>query len=150
MKHPNKEIMRKLIAYGPEKPITAAIIDKKGKIISISSGRVYPFNKYFDPTAHSEVEAIRKACKKLKTQKLKGHWLYSTFEPCPLCSSAAVFARIDGIVYSNNPKYLGKEANWSFIKCRDVLRKARFRHKIKLYEDFLIEETKDFFLKKRI
>jgi tRNA(Arg) A34 adenosine deaminase TadA len=148
MKHPNKKIMRKLIAYGPEKPITAAIVDKNGKILSISSGKVYPPEKCIDPTAHSEVDAIRKACKKIKTWSLKGCWLYSTFEPCPLCSSAAVWAEIEGIVYSNNSKYRGKEDNWSFIKCRDVLKKAEYLHKIKLHEDFLIEETKDFFLKK--
>ena len=84
--------MRKLIAYGPKKPITTAIVDKKGNILSISSGKVYPPEKCIDPTAHSEVDAIRKACKKIKTWSLKGCWLYSTFEPCPLCSSAAVWA----------------------------------------------------------
>ncbi len=148
MKHPNKEIMRKLISYGPKKPITAAIVDKKGNIISISFGKVLPSDKCIDPTAHSEVDAIRKACKKLKTWCLKGYWLYSTFEPCPLCSSAAVWAEVDGIVYSNNPRYRGKEPNWSFIKCRTVLKRAEYLHKIKLHENFLIEETKDFFIKK--
>ena len=148
MKHPNKEIMRKLIAYGPERPITAAIVDKKGDILSISSGKVYPSEKCIDPTAHSEVDVIRKACKKIKSWSLKDCWLYSTFEPCPLCSSAAVWAEIEGIVYSNNPKYRGKEDNWSFIKCRDVLKKAEYLHKVKLHEDFLIGETKDFFLEK--
>ncbi|MCC7571123.1 nucleoside deaminase [Candidatus Micrarchaeota archaeon] len=138
--------MRKLIAYGPEKPITAAVVDKNGNILSISSGKINPIEKCIDPTAHSEVDAIRKACKKIGTWSLKGCWLYSTFEPCPLCSSAAVWAGIEGIVYSNNPKYRGKEKNWSFIKCRDVLKKASYLNKIKLYEDFLIEETKHFFL----
>ena len=42
MRHPNKEIMRKLIAYGLERPITAAIVDKKGKIISVSVGKTWP------------------------------------------------------------------------------------------------------------
>lgn len=137
--------MRELIKFGPEKPIMAAIVDKKGKIVAMSSGKVYPPEKCIDPTAHSEVDAIRKACKKLKTWNLEGYWLYSTFEPCPLCSSAAVWARVDGIVYSNNPKYRGKEDNWSFIKCREVLKKASYLKKIKLHEDFLIEETKEFF-----
>jgi len=146
MKHPNKEIMQKLIAYGPERPITAAIVDKSGNILSISSGKTYPPEKCIDPTAHSEVDAIRKACKKIKSCSLKGCWLYSTFEPCPLCSSAAVFAEIEGIVYSNNPKYCGKEDNWSFIRCRTILKKAEYIHKIKLHENFLIKETKDFFL----
>ncbi|MBD3247121.1 nucleoside deaminase [Candidatus Pacearchaeota archaeon] len=136
--------MRKLI--NPKKPITAAIINSLGEIVSISSGKVYPPEKCTDPTAHSEVDAIRKACKKLKTCDLKGYWLYSTFEPCPMCASSAVWANVNGIVYSNNPKYRGKEDNWSFIKCRDVLKKAKDIHKVKLHEDFLIDETKDFFL----
>ncbi len=146
MKHPNKKVMRKLIAYGPQRPITAAIVDKNGTILSISYGKTYPPEKCTDPTAHSEVDAIRKACKKIKSWSLKDCWLYSTFEPCPLCSSAAVWAEIKGIVFSNNPKYRGKQDNWSFIKCRTVLKKAEYLHKIILHENFLIEESKNFFL----
>jgi len=145
MKHPNKQIMEKLIAYGPERPIVAAIVDSKGKILSMSSGKTYPLEKCTDPTAHSEVDAIRKACKKLKTCFLKDCWLYSTFEPCPLCSSAAIWAKLKGIVYSNNPKYRGLEDNWSFIKCKEVLKRGSYIHKVKLHENFLIEKTKHFF-----
>ncbi len=139
--------MEKLISYGPKKPIMAAIVDRSGNILSISSGKIYPLNKCVDPTAHSEVDAIRKACKKIKNRSLEGCWLYSTFEPCPLCSSAAVWAKIEGIVYSNNPKYRGKEDNWSFIKCREVLRRGAYINKVKLYENFLIEKTRNFFIK---
>ncbi|MAE49631.1 tRNA-specific adenosine deaminase [Candidatus Pacearchaeota archaeon] len=138
--------MRELIGHFPKSLITAAIIDKKGKIISISSGNVYPPEKCTDPTAHSEVDAIRKACKKIKSCSLKGHWLYSTFEPCPLCSSAAVWAGVDGIVYSNNPKYRGKEDNWSFIPCQEIIKRSQYLNKTKLHKDFLIDETKHFFL----
>ncbi|MEM7809620.1 MAG: nucleoside deaminase, partial [Planctomycetota bacterium] len=47
-----------------------------------------------DPTAHAEVNAIRRACSTLSTTKLDGATLFSSCEPCPMCFSAAVFAGI--------------------------------------------------------
>ncbi len=147
MRHPNKKIMRELIGWAPKGCIVAAIVDKSGEIVSISKGKTWPPEKCIDPIAHSEVDAIRKACRKLKVNSLKGYWLYSLFEPCPLCASAAIWAGVDGIVYSNNPKYKGDQINWSFIRCRDVLKKGAYINKVKLHEDFLIRETRDMYLK---
>jgi len=76
----------------------------------------------------------------------EGYWLYTTFEPCPLCSSAAIWAGIDGIVYANNPNYRGKETNWSFISCKDVLNSGNYIHQVNLVENFLIDEIKNYFL----
>ena len=66
-KHSNKKIMRKLIAYGPKRPMTAAIVDSKDDILSILYGKVYPSEKCIDLTAHPEVDAIRKVCLKIKS-----------------------------------------------------------------------------------
>ena len=100
-----------------------------------------------DPTAHAEVNAIRAACQKLQTAHLpSGCWLYTTFEPCPLCASAAIWAGIDGIVYANNPTYRGKEDNWSFLSCQEVLKAGEYLHQVQLVKDFMIEEIKDYFL----
>jgi len=53
-----------------------------------------------DPTAHAEVVAIRRACRKLGTFQLAGCVLYCSCEPCPMCLAAAYWARVDRLVYA--------------------------------------------------
>lgn len=74
------------------------VIVKDGKIIARGWNQVTSTN---DPTAHGEIVAIRKACKKLKTFCLKGCELYTSCEPCPMCLAAIYWARIDKIYYAN-------------------------------------------------
>ena len=56
-------------------------------------------NSKFDPTLHSEINAIKIACNKLKTRNLKWVKLYTTCEPCPMCFTAAWRANISEIIY---------------------------------------------------
>jgi len=53
-----------------------------------------------DPTAHAEVMAIRAACRALGTFELTGASLYSSCEPCPLCLSAALWARVEAVWFA--------------------------------------------------
>jgi tRNA(Arg) A34 adenosine deaminase TadA len=53
-----------------------------------------------DPTAHAEMLAIRDACTRLGHFNLNEATLYTSCEPCPMCLSAAYWARIDAIVYA--------------------------------------------------
>lgn len=78
-----------------------AVIVKDGEIISIASNTVLQDN---DPTAHAEVNAIRKACKKLGTYDLTGCELYATGYPCPMCLSAIIWANIKKVYYCNDVK----------------------------------------------
>lgn len=55
-----------------------------------------------DPTAHAEVVAIRDACRSLGRFDLRGAVLYASCEPCPMCLSSALWARVDRIVYAND------------------------------------------------
>ena len=143
--HPSEALMGELIkeAWYEEEGILAAVIDPQGNIIAKGGTTIWTDH---DPTAHAEINAIRAACKALQTDKLPGHWLYSTFEPCPLCASAIIWAGFEGVVYANNPDYRGKQDNWSFIKCRDVLKAGSYIHEVELIEDFLLDEMKDYFL----
>ena len=52
-----------------------------------------------DPTAHAEVVAIRRACESLGRDDLRGATLYSTLQPCGMCSMASIWTSITRIVY---------------------------------------------------
>lgn len=53
-----------------------------------------------DPTAHAEVCAIRATCKALGTHDLSGAVLYSSCEPCPMCLSSSLWARLDAVYFA--------------------------------------------------
>ena len=78
-----------------------AVIVKDGKIIAGTSNSVTLDN---DPTAHAEVNCIRKACKALGTFDLSGCDIYTSCEPCPMCLGAIYWAHLDRIFYANNRK----------------------------------------------
>ena len=66
------------------------VIVKDDKIVAEGFNRVTSTN---DPTAHAEVVAIRKACKKLKSFQLDDCIIYTSCEPCPMCFGAIYWAR---------------------------------------------------------
>ena len=53
-----------------------------------------------DPTAHAEIQAIRAACREVGDFALAGMTLYASCEPCPMCIGAALWARLDRVVYA--------------------------------------------------
>ena len=75
----------------------AAIVVKDGKIISCGYNQV---TSKKDPTLHAEIDAIRKAAKKLKTFDLSGCEIFSSCYPCPMCFSAIYWANIKKVYYS--------------------------------------------------
>lgn len=82
-------------------PFGACIVDKRGKIIAVAHNTVW---KGPDATAHAEINAIRKACRKLKTIDLSGCTLYSTAEPCPMCFGAIHWAKMRKVYYGCTAK----------------------------------------------
>ena len=78
-----------------------AVIVKDGEIISSAHNTVVESK---DPTAHAEVNAIRKACEKLKTHDLSDCTLYTSAEPCPMCLSAIIWSNIKIVYYANTKK----------------------------------------------
>ena len=73
-----------------------AVIVKDGKVVAKGHNHVVINN---DPTCHGEVDAIRKACKKLKTFDLSGCDIYTTGQPCPMCKGAILWSNINKIYY---------------------------------------------------
>ena len=74
-----------------------AVVARDGAIVARGWNAV---TSSLDPTAHAEVVAIRRACRKLGTFRLDGCVLYTSCEPCPMCLAAAYWARVDRLVYA--------------------------------------------------
>ena len=69
---------------------------RDGVLIASGHNHVLAYN---DPTCHGEIDAIRKACKRLGTFDLTGCELYTTGEPCHMCLCACMWANISKIYY---------------------------------------------------
>jgi cytidine deaminase len=78
-----------------EVPVGAVVVGPDG-VVASAGNRSRELN---DPTAHAEVLALRAACAALGTERLAGHDLYVTLEPCPMCAAAIGFARIARLYY---------------------------------------------------
>ena len=75
-----------------------AVVVRDGAVLAEGWNEVTSAN---DPTAHAEVQAIRRACAAAGSFALRGATLYSSCEPCPMCLAAAYWARVDRLVYAN-------------------------------------------------
>ena len=79
-----------------EVPVGAVIVAPDGRIVAREGNRT---RQLTDPTAHAEVLAIRAACAAAGSERLAGHDLYVTLEPCAMCAAAIAAARIGRLYY---------------------------------------------------
>ncbi len=93
------ELSRIHMDQGQGGPFGAVIVDQSGKVIAEGWNRVTSGQ---DPTAHAEIVAIRRACEAIGSHELKGHVIYSSCEPCPMCLSAIYWARLGRLVFANS------------------------------------------------
>jgi tRNA(adenine34) deaminase len=127
-----------------EVPVGAVIV-KDGKIISKGYNKSI---KNTDTTAHAEIIAIRKACKKLNNYRLNDCTVYITIEPCTMCTGALIWARAKRIVFGAYDIKAGA--------CGSVFNipsEKKLNHKIEVSGGLLQEECatiiKEFFKNKR-
>ena len=91
----------KSAALRGEVPVGAVVVFG-GQVVARAGNRT---RELCDPTAHAEVLAIRAACAALGVERLTGHDLYVTLEPCPMCAAAISAARIGRLYYgASDPK----------------------------------------------
>lgn len=104
-----------------------AVITREGKVVGSSGNHVL---KHTDPTAHAEVMAIRDACANLGTTDLSGCEIYSSAEPCPMCTAAIYWAGLKNIYFSNTEK---ESLEYGFVDKEILaeLRKPPAKRKIK-------------------
>ena len=79
-----------------EVPVGAVIAAPDGRIVAAAGNRT---RELCDPTAHAEIVALRAACAAAGTERLPGHVLWVTLEPCAMCAAAIANARIARLVY---------------------------------------------------
>ena len=85
-----------------EVPVGAVIVAPDGSVVARAGNRTRELS---DPTAHAEILAIRAACTALGSERLIGHDLYVTLEPCPMCAAAISQTRIARLYYgASDPK----------------------------------------------
>jgi len=89
------EMAEKSISFG-EVPVGCLILDENLKVLSSAHNEK---EQTFDPTAHAEIMALRKAGQQLKSWRLEGCSVYVTLEPCPLCFYALIQARIKRVIF---------------------------------------------------
>lgn len=116
------EEARKTMNEGFGGPFGAVIVDSNNNTIAVASNTVLKDN---DPTAHAEINAIRKACKKLNTHDLTGYKIYATGYPCPMCLSAIIWANIKEVYYGTDLKDAEKigfrdQKIYDFINKKDL------------------------------
>lgn len=102
----HEELMRRAIALSEESVLKGggpfgAVIARNGEVVAEASNSVTPD---LDPTAHAEVNAIRRACQSVGSFDLQGCDIYCSCEPCPMCLGAIYWARLDRIFYANTRK----------------------------------------------
>jgi tRNA(Arg) A34 adenosine deaminase TadA len=85
-----------------EVPVGAVVVSPAGEVVARAGNRTRELR---DPTAHAEILALRAACAVLGSERLPGHDLYVTLEPCPMCAAALSNARIARLYYgASDPK----------------------------------------------
>jgi len=129
-----------------EVPVGAVIIDHQtGKIIAKSYNKT---EHGLDPTAHAEINAIRKACKKLSSKRLWHCDMYVTLEPCAMCAAAISFARIENLIIGTLD-----EKGGAILNGVEFFKSNTCHHKPRIETDMLAKESaellKNFFKKKR-
>jgi len=126
-----------------------AVIVKNGNIIAEASNGVTKNN---DPTAHAEINAIRKAASSLKNFDLSGCEIYSSCEPCPMCLGAIYWAGLDRLHFANtkedaakiqfDDQFIYEEIEKPFSERRLITKQIMRDQAIKAFQDWDDLESK--------
>jgi tRNA(adenine34) deaminase len=123
---------RLALAHG-DVPVGAVLLNPTGKVAAVDHNRKEELR---DPTAHAEILVLSHAARASGDWRLEGHTLVVTLEPCAMCAMAAVWARIDRIVYGAADPRAG--AAWSLY---NIPQDERLNHRIEIVAGVLAEES---------
>jgi len=126
-------------------PVGAVVVGADGTAVAADHNQK---ERLGDPTAHAEILAIRSAADVLGDWRLEGHTLVVTLEPCAMCAMAAVWARLDRIVYAAPDPKAG--AAWSLF---NIPQDERLNHRCEIIGGVLADEAaallEEFFAERR-
>lgn len=131
------DFMRRAIALGEaaaargEVPVGAILV--RGGVV-IGEGANCPVALH-DPTAHAEIEALRDAGRRAGDYRLPGTTLYVTLEPCIMCASAIVHARVARVVFGAWDPKAGAAGSIA-----DVFGIPQLNHRVDVFGGVLSEE----------
>lgn len=128
-----------------EVPVGAIVTDPQGHVVAAAGNRT---RELADPTAHAEILAIRAACAASGSERLPGHDLWVTLEPCPMCAAAISAARIARLYYGAPDPRMG-----GVVHGAQVFRHAQCHHRPQIYDGLGAAESRrllrDFFAARR-
>jgi len=115
-----------------EVPVGAVLV-QDDQVIAMGHNR--PIASH-DPTAHAEIVALREGGKLLDNYRLEGTTLYVTLEPCPMCASAIVHARVRRVVFGAwDPKTGGAGSVVNIFTLPEL------NHRVDVFGGVLMEES---------
>lgn len=124
---------KKAIANG-DNPFAAALVDSVGNVILTTHNSQ---NSLDDRTAHAEVVLVRNACRQLHQFYLTGYSVFQVSEPCSMCTSLLIKAKIDAI-YFGAPLDQGNDP---YIRAVDIVKQAK--HQPQIYSGILEKECRE-------
>lgn len=128
-----------------EVPVGAVLVAPDGRIVARAGNRT---RELHDPTAHAEILAIRAACAAAGSERLGGHSLYVTLEPCAMCAAAIAAARIARLYYGAADPKSGGVAHGA-----QVFRHSQTHHVPEVYDGIDATQAeallRDFFAARR-
>jgi tRNA(Arg) A34 adenosine deaminase TadA len=131
---------RKNLAPSPQGGPFGACIVRDGRVVAAARNTVFKN----DATCHAEINAIRRASKRLRTFDLSGCEIYSTTEPCPMCFGAIHWARI-GMVHFGTGIADAARAGFHELKISNARLKALGRSRVRLVPGLMRAECRELF-----
>lgn len=127
-------------------PVGAVIVDAEGRLIARGRNRREADQ---DPTAHAEIDALRRAAAAVGHWRLEGMTVFVTLEPCPMCAGALVNARVARVVYGCADPKAGA-IDTLFQIGRDLRLNHRFEVRAGVLAEACAGALRSFFAKRRI
>ena len=128
-----------------EVPVGAVVVSPEGAVVARAGNRTRELK---DPSAHAEMLAIRAACAALGSERLVGHDLYVTLEPCAMCAGVIAAARVARLYYGASDPKSGGVAHGA-----QVLAHPQAHHTPEIYDGIGAGEAeallKEFFAQRR-